>query len=47
MERTARTVRYRHQLGILAKLRDSAGQEIEAGVCGQLWAWVEKLIKRA
>lgn len=46
MERAAHMVRYLHQHGILAKLRDSAGQEIE-GACGQLRARAEKLIKRA
>jgi 23S rRNA (adenine2503-C2)-methyltransferase len=45
-ERAAHMVRYLHQYGILAKLRDSAGQEIE-GACGQLRARAEKLIKRA
>jgi len=44
-ERAAHMVRYLHQHGILAKLRDSAGQEIE-GACGQLRARAEKLIKR-
>ena len=46
MERAAHMVRYLHQHHILAKLRDSAGQEIE-GACGQLRARAEKLIKRA
>lgn len=45
-ERAAHMVRFLHQHGILAKLRDSAGQEIE-GACGQLRARAEKLIKRA
>lgn len=45
-ERAAHMVRFLHQHGILAKLRDSAGQEID-GACGQLRARAEKLIKRA
>jgi len=45
IERAAYMVRYLHQHGILAKLRNSAGQEIE-GACGQLRARAEPLIKR-
>jgi 23S rRNA (adenine2503-C2)-methyltransferase len=36
-ERTAEMVRKLHQRGILAKTRNSAGQEIDGG-CGQLRA---------
>jgi 23S rRNA (adenine2503-C2)-methyltransferase len=36
-ERIAAMVKYLKQQGILAKIRDSAGQEIE-GACGQLRA---------
>jgi 23S rRNA (adenine2503-C2)-methyltransferase len=40
-ERTAAMVSALHRRGILAKIRDSAGQEIE-GACGQLRARAEK-----
>ncbi|HEY0721984.1 MAG TPA: RNA methyltransferase [Gammaproteobacteria bacterium] len=45
-ERAAHMVRHLHQHHILAKLRDSAGQEID-GACGQLRARAQPLIKRA
>ncbi len=37
MERAAEMARYLHRRGVLAKLRRSAGQDVEAG-CGQLRA---------
>jgi 23S rRNA (adenine2503-C2)-methyltransferase len=37
MERAREMVRYLHRRGVLAKLRRSAGQDVEAG-CGQLRA---------
>ncbi|MBI4808972.1 MAG: RNA methyltransferase [Nitrosomonadales bacterium] len=40
-ERTAQMVGFLHQQGILARLRDSAGQEVE-GACGQLRARTAK-----
>ncbi|MDP1634796.1 MAG: hypothetical protein Q8L69_08945, partial [Gallionellaceae bacterium] len=40
-ERTAYMVGFLHQRGILARLRDSAGQEVE-GACGQLRARVAR-----
>jgi 23S rRNA (adenine2503-C2)-methyltransferase len=38
-ERAAEMVRYLHRRGVLAKLRQSAGQDVEGG-CGQLRARV-------
>lgn len=43
-ERTAAMVKTLHAHGILARIRDSAGQEIE-GACGQLRARAEKITK--